>query len=215
MNYKGCVVIQGGFSDFETVNELKRAFMGYQIIFSTWEDVDKSIFHPNDILILNEIPTDPGPSNFNLQKISTIAGVNAASELGWNRVIKWRSDMIPINFSKIMYLMDGELNLYLWVNSNSGYITDYVMEGECWDIVKLFSTQVIANKKLTFPEHFITLQMFRNELNFKAKLFGKKLGDGCDIFWKKRGYYLSENKNDSGMYSDTIPLNWGAYPILR
>jgi hypothetical protein len=212
--FKKCVVIQGGYDSIDTIDELRHSFIGYQIIFSTWEDVPPSWFRDDDIVLYNERPSIAGPSNFNLQKVSTINGVQLALELGWNRVIKWRSDMIPKNVDKLVHIMNGELNMYLWVNSHCGYVTDYVMEGECWDIIKLFSTQVVANKKFTFPEHFVTLQMYKNELNFKVKMFGMQLGENVDIFWKKRGYYLSENKTDKTLYSDSVPLLWEAYPIL-
>jgi len=213
MEYKGCVVIQGSFEDIETISELKQAFKNYQIIFSTWEGIDSSLFDYGDIILFNKLPKERGTLNFNLQKESTLNGISKAIRMGWKRVLKWRSDMIPTNADELFKLMDGELNLYMWVNSKMGYVTDYIIEGDCKDVMKLFMSSIETEKPI-FPEHFVTYELFRKELVFKAKTFGFRLNNDNDIFWKKRNYYLSENKNNTELYSENIPLNWEAYPII-
>ena len=97
MNYKGCVVVQGPL-DAESLPKIRSAFSGYQLIHSCWEGDDfellnQFVLNTDDIVVVNEIPTNSGPGNFYLQRKSTIEGMKMAIQMGWNRALKWRSDM--------------------------------------------------------------------------------------------------------------------------
>ena len=92
MGYKGCVVVQGK-TNLEALPKIRKCFDGYQIIYSCWVDDDSSGYLPTDIIVWNEKPKDFGPGNFYLQRKSTIEGMRKGLELGWERALKWRSDM--------------------------------------------------------------------------------------------------------------------------
>jgi hypothetical protein len=212
-----CVVIQGTYENKESVKKIRNSFLlsgDYQIIWSTWNYIPKDWFYPSEIVIQNNPPSHSGHANYNYQKISTINGMMKAMELGYKRAIKWRSDMIPTNPFKLYELFGDGLNIYFWVNSEMGYVADFVFEGECEDIIKIFSPEDGHKEKLIFPEHSITRQIYRNELNFKTQTFGQNLTNENDIFWIKRNYHLSENKNHPSLYFTRIPLNWKAYPLI-
>jgi sialic acid synthase SpsE len=113
MDYKGCVVVQGK-TNLEALPKIRKCFEGYQIIYSCWVDDDVSGYLPTDIVVWNEKPEDFGPGNFYLQRKSTIEGMKKGLELGWERALKWRSDMWCTNSDELMKLFDNEsLNLYL------------------------------------------------------------------------------------------------------
>ena len=202
MEYKGCVVVQGK-TNLEALPKIQKCFEGYQIIYSCWVDDDNSVYLPTDIVVLNQKPENFGTSNFYLQRNSTIAGMRKALELGWDRALKWRSDMWCTDSDELMKLFDNEsLNLYFWIRSVHGYITDFFMEGEIQDIIILFDTNIPIRYK--YPEFAITLQFYRNSFDKKVKFMGKKLGDTCDIFWEKHSCWMSRNKKDD-WYEDSLP----------
>ena len=213
MDYKGCVVVQGK-TNLEALPKIQKCFEGYQIIYSCWVDDDNSVYLPTDIVVCNEKPENFGTSNFYLQKNSTIAGMRKALELGWDRALKWRSDMWCTDSDELMKLFDNEsLNLYFWVRNVHGYITDFFMEGEIQDIIILFDTDIPV--RYNYPEFAITLQFFRNSFDRKVRFMGKKLGDTCDIFWEKHSCWMSQNQKDD-WYEDSLPENWrGWIPTRR
>ena len=204
--YKACVVVQGKVN-LNYLKKIKETFSGYQLIYSCWEDDNLSLFDTDDIVVVNEKPADPGVSNFYLQRKSTIEGMKKAVELGWNRALKWRSDMWCKDGDKLFQKFDGDsLNLYFWVENLSGYITDFFMEGECGDIITLFDTD-IPQYKYNYPEFGITLQFFRNGFEKKCRFMGKTLDKECDIYWPKNKVWFSEHQKD-WWYVDSLPFNW-------
>jgi len=206
MEYKGCIVVQGK-TNLEALPKIKKCFEGYQLIHSCWEGDDMRFYDSSDIIIKNEIPSYPGPGNFYLQRKSTIEGMKMALSLGWNRALKWRSDMWCTDGDGLMKLFDGDsLNLYFWIRHLDGYITDFFMEGEIGDIITLFDTD-LPQHKWNYPEFGITLQFFRNGFDKKGRFMGRGLGDGCDIFWEKNRCWMSQNKTDD-WYEDSLPDNW-------
>ena len=213
MEYKGCIVVQGK-TNLEVLPKIRKCFEGYQIIYSCWVDDDGSGYLPTDIVVWNEKPEDFGTSNFYLQRKSTIEGMRKALELGWERALKWRSDMWCTDSDELMKLFDNEsLNLYFWIRNVHGYITDFFMQGEIQDIIILFDTDIPI--KYNYPEFAITLQFFRNSFDRKVKFMGKKLGDKCDIFWEKHSCWMSQNQKDD-WYEDSLPENWrGWIPTRR
>ena len=206
MSYKGCVVIQGKV-DVEILPKIKESFSGYQLIYSCWVGDDTSLFSDDDIVVLNELPKEEGPGNFYLQRKSTIEGMKKAIELGWNRALKWRSDMWCKDGDKLFQKFDSEsLNLYFWVENLHGYITDFFMEGECTDIITLFDTD-IPKYKYNYPEFGITLQFFRNGLDKKAVFMGRLLDSECDIYWPKNRIWFTAHKLDY-WFINVLPDRW-------
>lgn len=204
MQFKGCVVVQGKVN-INYLKKIKQAFSGYQLIHSCWEGDDGSLFDESDIVVVNEIPTNAGPGNFYLQKKSTIEGMKKAIELGWNRALKWRSDMWCKDGDKLFQKFDSDsLNLYFWANHLDGYITDFFMEGECSDIITLFDTE-LPQYKYNYPEFGITFQFFRNGFDKKCRFMGHTLDRECDIYWPKNKLWFSRHQRDAWFVSG-VPI---------
>lgn len=186
---KRVIIIQGPST---YVTRLKNAWSGYDIIWSTWVG-DETHYDKDDIVIFNEKPLKNGVQNLGLQHKTTIEGVKKAKELGYDRVLKWRSDLEPKNTEKLLSLFDEDsLNFLAWHSVRGGYFIDYFIEGktdyvyDSWDI-KTFSgdySEQITTKSI--------LSKF-NKFNF----IGNKLNETNDIFWIKRNINLSTyNKFD-------------------
>jgi hypothetical protein len=117
--YRTGIVIQGSISD--NVEQLKKNLKFYnsnfpelKIVISTWEEeitaVDEIRNYFIGDIVLNSKPLNPGPSNINLQIISTLAGLKKLKDLGVERAIKIRSDFSHMN-QECLNLLETRLDL--------------------------------------------------------------------------------------------------------
>ena len=200
--FKGCVVVQGPTYP-QWIKMVKESWVGYQVIFSTWENADRSVYDESDIVIYNPIPTNAGVKNLNLQKVSTINGFLKAKELGWDRALKVRGDFSTTTADGLFSLFDKtKLNLHGYWN---GYINDFYMEGEIDDILTLFDVPESG----PYPEWNLTKKLYDSGLNKKAYCIVNKLEyNAADIYWQPKQYWFSIHTGN-GIVTDELPQNWG------
>jgi hypothetical protein len=93
----GCV-IQGDIrADIQRIIEIMVSKVDV-VVLSTWDgenNIPKNKCH----VILNKRPTNPGEFNRNLQRYSTARGLEYLERCGCTHVLKWRSDIIPLNLN--------------------------------------------------------------------------------------------------------------------
>lgn len=196
---KLAIVIQGPSSN---IDELKKAWDGYDIIWSTWVG-EESKYSKNDIVVYNSIPSDSGICNISLQKETTLNGIEKAKSLGYDRILKWRSDLIPNNPKKLLELfVEDKLNFLAWHNDGK-YFIDYFMEGNIDDINKMWDFEEIHGP---FPEKLITDNIFKKGLN-NFNFICCDLNEDNDIYWVKRNTYLSSYKNHTVYNNENNIIN--------
>jgi hypothetical protein len=199
-----CIVVQGP-TICEDVQNLKDCWKGFTIIFSTWEDANKSCYSDNDIVIYNKYPANRGPQNLNLQRISSLNGFVRADSMGFKRVLKWRSDLKTNNGVELIKLFDeNSINCYAFIHHKDGYLNDLFMEGDTDEMINLFS---IPSNELAppYPEFAFTKRLYKLGFNSKINFIYKKLvKDEVDIFWRSRMYWMSNNVSQGG-YDDKLP----------
>jgi hypothetical protein len=202
---KVCIVIQG---PSEYIHEQKTAWGTTQLIFSTWKG-NEDKYTSDDIVIFNEIPENPGFKNYELQRLSTYNGILLAKELGFEYVLKLRSDLIPSSGDNFLKSLDFNLiNFLCWHDSHvhndfHGYLVDYLMFGQIEKLLKIWDSNYT---KYNVPELSITKQYFDlfdvSNLNF----FLKSLNDKNELIWKKYGINLSTYNNHGGFRTDKFQL---------
>ena len=199
MKYSGVIIIQG---PSQHVNELKKAWGDYKIIWSTWEG-DENKYSENDIVIFNKIPTNRGTGNVALQQLTTLNGVLKAKELGYERVLKWRSDMIPTNADEFINLLKLEhINMLFYHAANggySGYYVDYFMEGNIDNIYNMWSFVDITPQ---FPEKSLTNNIREKKLD-DIVFIGAGISENNDVVWLKREIKLSSYQKPNSWYITT------------
>ena len=197
MTYKGAIVIQG---PSQYVGDLKKAWNGYNLIWSTWIG-DETHYDDTDIVIYNELPKDFGTRNIALQQKTTLSGIVKAKELGFQRVLKWRSDMIPTNINDFMGLFDLRATNFLFFHDvRGGYFIDYFMEGDINTISNIWS---FSNIHPLFPESAITEQI--KMMGLKDIVFiGNLFDEANDIFWLKNKIMLSSYKDNPQFVNSII-----------
>jgi hypothetical protein len=200
------VIVVQGPTHADIVPQIKKVFEGKQLIFSTWEGEDSSVYDEDDIVLYNQIPQMDGVANANKQKISTLKGLEKAQEMGYTKVLKWRSDMIVFDGEEFFAHMDDtKLNGYCWVEQSGGYITDYFFGGDIEDVKALLQIQV---NKIRFPEQEMTKILFALGLDKKVNLIINKIQrNQNDIYWYSNEQWFSTHKNES-IYKGELPEQW-------
>lgn len=104
---QGQIVREGQFT-IETISLYRKIFPNIPIIVATWEGESvedlREIASLGARIILCKKPSSSGFLNFNLQRETTVKGLEAVKELGVSRVLKTRSDQRIYNRFAIAFL---------------------------------------------------------------------------------------------------------------
>jgi hypothetical protein len=209
------IVVQGQ-ADFDCWAKISEQFSDYVIIFSCWtiptsnvkefEGRIKHLSTKERWILCQKPPRIRGVHNLNLQKISTMNGVNYARKLGFKFVLKWRSDQIPVGGNRLVreFYSPEHVSLLFWHKHRHGYLVDYSVFGLCDDLSTLFDVSPFG----PYPEYSITWNAYFSGLHTKVRLVGRSLrSGGIDIFWPKHSLFCSTN-NMNVDYTVTMPEMW-------
>jgi hypothetical protein len=198
MNKDICIIVQGNINP-EWIPLVKQGFKDYHTIYSTWEGTDRNLFDEWDMVMYNAMP-EFGVKNLNLQRVSSLNGFLKAKEMGFKRVLKWRSDFYCPHPKEFLETFDKDcINFYSW--HNDGYVTDFFMEGDIDEMIELFSFD--NWNEVPYPERAFTNRLFALGLDKKAAFNCKKIFEPNDVKWFKHNYWLSFNTLDES-YKDKI-----------
>lgn len=189
------IVVQGPTSYLPV---MKTIFKKYNVIYSTWTGEEHK-YDYNDIAVFSKIPSYKGPANMNLQKISTLAGLEKGKELGYERALKLRSDLMPTNIEALMKMLDNQdLNFLCWhyhevYPSCPGYLVDYLMSGRIDDLFILWNIDDM--EKCLVPEINLTNQYINKLMStVNISYFLDSLSPNNDLYWIKHELMLSSYK---------------------
>tara|TARA_R110000751_G_scaffold307796_2_gene431638 strand:+ start:179 stop:775 length:597 start_codon:yes stop_codon:yes gene_type:complete len=189
---KWCIVVQG---PSDCVPEIRKATEGYKTIFSAWVG-EESCYSKEDDVIFNEKPEEAGTGNLFYQQKTTMSGLLKAQELGFENVLKIRSDFIVKDIDRLINSFTHQLNFFFWHNYNGGYICDYLMAGKTELIISLW--KIKSGKYYMFSERMITENFFEMGLNKDDFIFFlNSLNKKNNIFWTKYKKFLSSYKSDN------------------
>lgn len=193
---KIAIIIQGSSSNVSEQLSVWNKLIK-NVIFSTWKGEEDK--YTEQIVIFNDIPSDPGPMNFNYQIKSTYNGLLKAKELGFTHALKLRSDLVPTNVDEFIKLIDNDsMNFLCWhrhqVYPNCpGYLIDYLMSGPIDDMIKLWDIKDIF---CVVPEVILTKNYIDNFSIKNINYFLKDINDKNNLFWIKRNIFLDTYKVD-------------------
>ena len=81
-----CIIVQGpAYSN--SISQIRECWKGYDVIYSTWEGYE-GLYTDDEIAIYSPLPNTKGIYNMNYQKVSTLAGLELAKALGYERALK-------------------------------------------------------------------------------------------------------------------------------
>lgn len=194
-----CIIVQGPTYD-NSINQIRECWRGYDVIYSTWKGYEHH-YTSDDKVVFSDLPHNAGVKNLNYQKESTLSGLRLAKELGYDRALKWRSDMWCNNPSSFLELMSGDINTLCWVDSNGGYLTDFFMEGDISTLIEIWD----LNPSGAFPERVITDRIISLGLLDKVHLIVEGVTPDNDVYWNTRyGAYWMHTLNNETIYKNNI-----------
>jgi len=195
-----CIIIQG---PSRYVTQLKENYGDLPIIWSTWVG-EEGNYNPNtDKVVLSHQPQKRGVHNLNMQRISTVNGLDFAKKLGYEYAIKMRSDQFPTNPTEFVKLFDKDKVTFLSAHKGGGnpYLIDYYMGGSIDDLLELWDLKVDG---WPFPERAITdsaIKKFKHKLSFTQSTMSLE----NDVYWISRKMTCKQMvDNGSHVYSDKL-----------
>jgi hypothetical protein len=179
------IVIQGPIipgTTLEICKFYKQIYPNVQIVLSTWGSENTDQFQTLNggrfTIIQTEKPEVSGPSNINMQIVSTIAGLNHLIDKDCTHILKTRTDILLGNSSFLNYLMfmhsKGKQNALVFSSFNSFLFrlfspSDQVMFGEVADIKRFWSIGLIPdNQEIEFPEKYL-FKKYLESWGYKAQ----------------------------------------------
>jgi len=185
---KYAIVVQGPSMYYPI---LRHKFRGFSVIWSTWNG--ERVPWMKGEVVLNKVPEIKGTRNIAMQQISTYNGILRAKELGFERVFKWRSDMYPIGMHRILKLLDfSSINMMYYHNHRDGYFVDFFMEGDVDTMLKIWD---FKDFDVEYPELAIKNSIIKHRID-NISFFGDGITEDNDIFWIKKGFFLSECRSN-------------------
>jgi hypothetical protein len=166
------VVIQGPIVKkltFKMCSYLMRVYPRVKVVLSTWEDEDvsefKNLIGENFEICQSKKPSNIGPSNINLQILSTIAGIKSLSKFECTHILKTRTDVFLGNPQFLNYLSwmkrKGNPQAIVFSSFNSFLFrlyspTDQVMFGTAADITRYWSIDLVNQEEIVdIPERYL------------------------------------------------------------
>ena len=172
------IVIQGPIVQKTTLNFCKFIQATYPEVFvvlSTWECEDISQFKvligTKFKIIRSKKPEIAGPSNINLQIVSSKAGIEILERLGCSHILKTRTDIFLTNPQFLNYLIwaksKGKSNAIVFSSFNSFIfrlfsISDQLMFGKTEEISKFWNLDLVGHEHtVSIPEVHLFLNYLK------------------------------------------------------
>jgi predicted Rdx family selenoprotein len=196
---KRCIIVQGpAYSN--SISQIRQCWKGWDIIYSTWKGYE-GLHTEDEIVIYSALPHSNGVKNLNYQKVSTLAGLNMAKELGYERALKWRSDMWTNNAEELLSKFTDGYNTLFWHEHAGGYLSDYWMEDTIDNLINIWDIEPNG----AFPEKVLTDRIQQLGLMNRVNLLISELNNDMDIFWNTSyGPYWMNILNNETIYKNNI-----------
>jgi hypothetical protein len=194
---KRCIVVQGPVEQ-NSIEQIRQCWKGYDVIYSTWIAFEGT-FTNDEIAIYSQLPSTTGTYNMNYQKTSTLAGLELAKKMGYDRALKMRSDMWVKNPKAFFDKFTDGYNTLFWHEHAGGYLSDYWMEDSVDNLLTLWD--VVPEG--THPERVLTDRIMELGWKDRINLLVGELNEDVDIFWNtKYGPYWQHNLNKETIYKN-------------
>jgi hypothetical protein len=179
------------------------------IVFSTWhgeqhQDIQRITMLGIDV-IFNQTPKSQGPSNINLQVISTQAGLAALEKKGVKQVLKNRSDGILssdyfLEYLCFLYLKYSENGKRIVVPGYNSFLfrlyspTDQFQFGSLETLQKFWSCPLVLHESADF--RFAESYLVRNYLSHFGKHAEFTIEDSLSVY---RDYFVIADNAELGL----------------
>jgi len=153
-----CVVVITGLIKHEYIQPLLQMYKGIKYkILSTWKDQPYLyVFQKNGFIIqLNDYPSYPNQTN--LQTVNIREGCILARKLGFEYVVRMRTDLVCNNMIKFMeyIIKDDKLSILGFVQTHTFYIIDFFMASSIETMLNIFNKEQKEDDKRFVEQYWI------------------------------------------------------------
>lgn len=204
---KICILIQGPLTYFNEIIKTYEQFKKH-IIISTNDKSLKALYklHYNKFTIVNtNMAPYPGRANINNQVQTTFAGVKKAEQMGFDYILKIRSDVFINDIGFLIELFDTKLIYFpAYHNYDGGYLCDYMMFGPTKFMLKFWD--IPLTNENTPPEAILTKKYLEiNEIDNLEYIFPLLYTYEISAYWAKYNKFFNDyQKDDSFTYQKKI-----------
>jgi hypothetical protein len=192
VNFNFIILVTGKSTN---VAEIKKAFFGYNLIFSCWKG-DGQQYQEDDIVVFNDAPIQSGPYNFYYQKTCSLNGLIFCKNKGYNYVLKIRNDLVPTNINEFIKLIDFDkfnfIGKHIGSPQSGPYFIDYFMSGKVDDLIKLWEIEDVRTSD--FVEQILTRRFYSCFSDSSVNFILNNLNNQNDLYWIKNNLNISEYK---------------------
>lgn len=181
---KSTLLLQGP-ATFDT--ELS-SFYKDDALFSTWVGEKSNL--KNTLYV--DKPKIPGVGNSNLQFSGCLAGCIYAESLGFDYVLKIRSDLLLWDYDNILKSLNKDkLSFLFYHNWSGGYLADYIIGGPIKVLKKIwdYDTSFDGN----FSERILMNQVKKLQVTEVDYLMPKLINEGIVCYSLKWGKDITES----------------------
>lgn len=196
---KICILIQGPLNYY---NEIIKSYEPYKdnVIISTNDKSLKALYtlHCKNFIIVNtNLAQYPGRANINNQIKTTYEGIKKAEQIGFDYILKIRSDIFIDDFYLLIELLDKK-SIYFpaYHNHEGGYLCDFMMFASTkfmmhfWDIP-------LTNEDAP-PEVILTRKYLEiNKTDNLEYIFPLFYTNKINAYWAKYNKFFNNYQNDS------------------
>lgn len=170
-----------------TYNDNLYSFYKDEAIFSTW-DGERSSFKRT---CYSSKPSNPGVGNSNLQFYGCKKGCEYAASLGYEYVLKIRSDLLLDKFNDILNgLPEDKITVLGYHNWSGGYLIDYIIGGPIDVLHSIWNYD--TSSETVFSERVLTDRV-KQKVNSVNYLFPILFKDSIKCYSLKWETNITEN----------------------
>lgn len=155
--------------------------------------INTDIYHSS----LINIPITIGPGNINLQKTTTLAGLEYAQKIGYEYSLKIRSDLFPTNPDTLLSSFTDGFNFIAKhrdsIDGHNGYLVDYMQFGRTDDLVTLWRG---VESSSSVAEICLLNSFMENFTEKDCSFILDKLNSSNDLWWERSKIFISSYKHD-------------------
>lgn len=176
-------------------------FYKQDTIFSTWVGEKSNL---KNTIYVNK-PKIPGVGNSNLQFSGCLAGCNYAESLGFDYVLKIRSDLLLQDYDNIIKSLNKDkLSFLFYHNWSGGYLADYIIGGPVKLLKKIWDYDTSFDNN--FSERILMNQLKKFQIDEVDYMMPKLIKEGIICYSLKWGKDITESfrLDDLAIYPEFI-----------
>ncbi len=191
---KPILLIQGQDTYWDKLREVYND----DIIFSTWHPATWATANKFPNTLINNPPTNPGYGNSNLQFRGTEIGCRYAKKLGYDYVLKIRSDLLIPDYKKLLSLLTDvpRLSSLAYHNWSGGYLIDYIIGGPVDLLIDIYKDDTSTSSDFSERQLFDRIKSRRiNKIQYLLPLMDSNNISCYSLKWERD--IIQSGKTDS------------------